>query len=225
MFGQLFMKVSKIIITLVIAVAVLLGFSNLSYANDDNVMAQLKSRGFKEPVNLGIGASEVVLTNAVFGQENGKDVVYSTANGGIFNIVDVQTNELLFSQQLDNVSQVWSHSISKDGTVYIAALTNTHVGEVWRYSPQTKQLSKLGTPNAKHQLWSSTTDEAGNLYVGSYAEGDGRIFKYDITTKEFVDLGRIDEGTASMYSLSAKTKRDCPGIFPDNPFIIILYVK
>ncbi|MEK5186956.1 carbohydrate binding domain-containing protein [Solibacillus sp. FSL W7-1324] len=197
MFSQLFIKGFKLIIVAVMVLTVSLGFSNLSYANDENVVAQLKNRGFKEPVNLGVWASEVVLINAVFGREDGKDVVYSTANGGIFNIVDVQTNELLFSKQMDNISQVWSHSISKDGTVFIAALTNTNVGEVWSYSPQTKQLSKLGTPNADHQLWSSTTDEAGNLYVGSYAEGNGRIFKYDSAAKQFIDLGKIDDGAAS----------------------------
>ncbi|WP_274308652.1 hypothetical protein [Solibacillus daqui] len=194
---QFISKITKVLMVFAVVFTFTLISSNSTQANDENVMALLKNRGFKEPVNLGIGASEVVLINAVFGQEDGKDVVYATANGGIFNIVDVKTNKLLFSQQLSGVSQVWSHSISKDGTVYIAALTNSNVGEVWRYSPQTKQVTKLGAPNSAHQLWSSTTDEAGNLYVGSYAENDGRIFKYDITTNQFVDLGKIDQGNSS----------------------------
>ncbi|MEO4055359.1 hypothetical protein [Solibacillus sp. CAU 1738] len=190
-------SIRKILLTLVVVFAFSFMYSNTTHANEENVIAQLKNRGFKQPVNLGIGASEVVLINAVFGQEDGRNVVYATANGGIFNIVDVKTNELLFSQQLEGVSQVWSHSIAKDGNVYIAALANANIGEVWRYSPQTKKVTKLGVPSPTHQVWSSTTDDAGNLYVGTYAENDGRIFKYDVPTNQFIDLGKIDSGNGS----------------------------
>ncbi|MEK4522496.1 hypothetical protein MKX96_12810 [Psychrobacillus sp. FSL W7-1493] len=181
-------------IMLIFAVLPMTSFAN---SVEEDVIAKLKDRGFKSPVNLGIGASEVVLLNAAFGKENGRDVVYATANGGVFNVVDVKDNKLIFSQQLAKVSQVWSHSIASNGTVYIAALGEGNVGELWSYSPTTKIVEKLGTPNAGHQAWSSTTDDNGNAYIGTYAEGNGRIYKYDGATKSFVDFGKIDAGNAS----------------------------
>ena len=181
-------------IMLIFAVLPMTSFAN---SVEEDVIAKLKDRGFKSPVNLGIGASEVVLLNAAFGKENGRDVVYATANGGVFNVVDVKDNKLIFSQQLAKVSQVWSHTIASNGTVYIAALGEGNVGELWSYSPTTKVVEKLGTPNTGHQAWSSTTDDNGNAYIGTYAEGDGRIYKYDGATKSFVDFGKIDADNAS----------------------------
>ena len=139
---------------------------------EEEVVAKLRGRGFKEVVNLGVPASDVTITSAVFGKENGRDVVYSVANGGKFNVVDVQENLLIFSRQLENVNQVWSHSLAPDGTVYIAALNTANRGELWLYSPDTKEVRKIGTPDSSHQFWSSTVDEKSNVYIGTYKEGD-----------------------------------------------------
>lgn len=191
-----FLRLISVLLSLALLVSVL-PLTSFANSSEGDVIVKLKDRGFKAPVNLGIGASEVVLLNAAFGKENGRDVVYATANGGVFNVVDVKDNKLIFSQQLAKVSQVWSHSIASNGTVYIAALGEGNVGELWSYSPTTKIVEKLGTPNAGHQAWSSTTDDNGNAYIGTYAEGNGRIYKYDGATKSFVDFGKIDAGNAS----------------------------
>ncbi|MET3695964.1 hypothetical protein SAMN05877753_102504 [Bacillus oleivorans] len=159
---------------------------------EETVMAKLNGRGFKEVVDLGVAASNVVITSAVFGNEEGKDVVYTTANGGMFNVVDVKENELIFSEQLEGVTQVWSHSIAPDGTVYMVALNS-----LWKYSPGTKTVEEIGTPHSGHQLWTSTVDEEGNVFIGTFAAGNGRIYKYDIRTGEFVDFGKIDDGDGS----------------------------
>lgn len=166
--------------------------------NDETVVAKLNGRGFKEVQNLGTPATGAVVTDAVFGKENGRDVVYTTANGGLFNAIDVKSNKVLFNAQLGKVNQVWTHIIAPDGTVYIAGLAEGNAGELWRYSPKTKSVKNLGIPDASHQFWSSTTDDDGNVYIGTYKEKEGKIFKYDVSKKEFVDLGKIDmEGDAS----------------------------
>lgn len=164
---------------------------------EEEVVAKLRGRGFKEVVNLGVPASDVTITSAVFGKENGRDVVYSVANGGKFNVVDVKENLLIFSRQLENVNQVWSHSLAPDGTVYIAALNTANRGELWLYSPDTKEVRKIGTPDSSHQFWSSTVDEKSNVYIGTYKEGDGRIFKYDKEKQTFIDFGKIDDNNSS----------------------------
>lgn len=195
-----FIRIVSILLSLVLIFSVLPFTTSAQIGeSEETVTSKLGDRGFKKPVNLGIGASEVVLLNAVFGKENGRDVVYATANGGVFNVVDVKDNRLIFSQQLENVSQVWSHSLAADGTVYIAALGAGNVGELWSYSPTMKTVTKLGTPALGHQAWSSTTDEEGNAYIGTYSEGNGRIYKYDVSSKTFIDYGKIDEVNNASY--------------------------
>jgi hypothetical protein len=166
--------------------------------NEEEVVAKLRDRGFKEVVDLGPAASSVNVTSAVFGKENGKDVAYSVVDGGILNVVDVKENRLLFSKQLENVRQVWSHSLGPDGKVYIAALDQSNVGELWIYDPATREVEKIGTPNPDHQFWSSTVDEKGNVYIGTYKEKDARIFKYDIEKKNGRIMVRSTAGIPAM---------------------------
>ncbi|MEH7011050.1 hypothetical protein V7087_09525 [Neobacillus niacini] len=190
-----FSRILSGLLSLVLSVSLLP--INTFAESEEQVVAKLNNRGFKEVVELGVGASDVALTSAVFGKENGRDVVYSTANGGRFNVVDIKDNKLIFSEQLGDVSQVWSHSIAPDGTVYIAGLGVGNVGELWSYSPSTKKVEKIGVPAAGHQLWSSTTDGEGNVYLGTFADQDGRVIKYDVKTDSFIDYGKIDAGNGS----------------------------
>lgn len=170
----------------------------------EKVVAKLNNRGFKKVVDFGWAADSPSLTSAVYGKENGRDVVYTTANGGKFNVVDVKSNERLFVQQLEGVSQTWSHSIAPDGTVYIAALGPSNVGELWSYSPTAKSVTKIGKVEANgEQVWSSTVDEAGNVYIGTYsASGAGKVIKYDVSKKEFISLGEIDSECGYVRSLA-----------------------
>ncbi len=166
---------------------------------EDGVVAKLNNRGFKEEVNLGMPATGAVLTSAVFGVENGRSVGYTTANGGTFSAIDVLDNTVLFTTELAGISQVWTHSVASDGTVYIAGLAAGNIGTLWSYSPKTKSVTNHGVADASHQFWSSTTDDDGNVYIGTYKEGEGKIFKYDTTLNQFIDFGKIDTEGNSSY--------------------------
>ncbi|MEH7247374.1 hypothetical protein V7114_11400 [Neobacillus niacini] len=193
--GKGFTRILSSLLSLVLIVSLLP--ANIFAESDETVVAKLNNRGFKEVVEMGVAASDVALTSAVFGKENGRDVVYATANGGRFNVVDIKDNKLIFSEQVGDISQVWSHSIAPNGTVYIAGLGVGNVGELWSYTPSTRKVEKIGVPAAGHQLWSSTTDEHGNVYLGTFADRDGRVVKYDVATNSFNDYGKIDEGEGS----------------------------
>ena len=172
-----------------------------TYAQGEEiVMAKLKNRGFKEVKNLGVAASSVSLKTAIMAKENGKDVGYTTADGGIFNVVDIKENKLLYSAQLGEVTQVWSQSLAPDGTVYMAGLADKNAGELWSYNPQTQQVQKIGSPSGSDQLWSSTVDEKGNVYVGTYPTG--KIIKYDVETKTFIDFGQVDSENEYVRALA-----------------------
>ena len=49
------------------------------------------------------------------------------------------------------------------------------------------------------QMFRMPTDEEGNAYIGTYSEGNGRIYKYDISSKTFIDYGKIDEVNNASY--------------------------
>ncbi|MFJ7936681.1 FIMAH domain-containing protein [Sporosarcina sp. NPDC096371] len=188
-------KIGSAILALVLMLS-LLPITSLADTGE-TVIKKLNNRGFKEIEELGVAASDVSLLTGMFGKEDGRDVVYTTANGGKFNVVDLKDNTLIYAAQLGDISQVWTHAVAPDGTVYISGLGVGNVGELWSYSPTKKSVEKIGIPAAGQQLWSSTTDEAGNLYMGTYEEKNGSIFKYDVSTKKFISYGKIDDGEGS----------------------------
>lgn len=167
--------------------------------SEEIVQATLRGRGFKAPEDMGVAASQAVATSAVFGQFDGRTYAYSTANGGVFNAIDVEDNRLVFSQQLGDVTQVWTHAVAPDGTVYIAGLGKQSNGDLWMYSPAEKQARHIGVLLEGHQAWSSTTDEKGNLYVGTFQEGNAHVVKYEAATGKITDLGKIDNTDNSGY--------------------------
>jgi len=200
-------KIAKVLAVLLSGLVIFSSVPLSGYAEGtepEKVVAQLKGRGFKEVVDLGDVATDPSLISAAFGKENGRDVVYSTATGGKFNAIDVKDNKLLFWAQLEGVSQVWSHTIAPDGTVYIVALGPGNEGQLWSYKPATKTVTKIGRVEASgQQVWSSTTDEAGNIYIGTYGDQKpGKIIKYDPVTNQFTDFGEIDSECAYVRSIA-----------------------
>lgn len=235
-------RVSALFTSFIITLLIVSNFPIIGQAEavDEEVIAKLGDRGFKEEVNLGWPATGAVLTSGVFGEENGRTIGYTTANGGTFNAVDVVDNKVIFTDVIPDISSVWSHTIASDGRVYIAALGPESAGTLWRYSPEDEALDKVGVPDASHQFWSSTADDEGNVYIGTYKEGEGKIFKYEASSDTFIDFGKIDsigdssyvrslayhDGyiyaglgvTGSVYKINANDpsdKEDITGIVPD----------
>ena len=105
----------------------------------------MSGRGFKETVDLGAGAFTAVVISGAFGEHDGRTYAYSTSNGGVFNVLDVESNRLVYSQQLEGVNRVWTHSIAPDGRVYIVGLGQGNVGELWIYHPDQKKAEPVGS--------------------------------------------------------------------------------
>ena len=166
---------------------------------EENFQAILNGRGFKTAVDLGVAASTAVAPSAVFGAYQGRTYAYSTAVGGRLNVIDVEDNVLVYSQQLGEVGHVWTHTVGVDGKVYISGLDKNYQGELWIYDPAVKKANRVGVLLPRHQAWSSITDEAGNLYVGTYHEGEGHVVKYEAGTGRMVDLGEPDPAGDSSY--------------------------
>ncbi|MCS0791083.1 hypothetical protein NX021_23410 [Cytobacillus firmus] len=79
-------------------------------------------------IDLGTPIQTAQTIDAVYGQENGTNVVYTTVTGSAssgdwakFNVIDIDNEKLLGSYPLDGASNSWTHVITPDGRVFIGA--------------------------------------------------------------------------------------------------------
>lgn len=162
--------------------------------------AVLSGRGFYEPEATGNQIDTVTsVISATFAEYNGKLYAYSMTNGGYFNALDVESNTLVYSQLMPGVSQSWGHTADAQGNVYIAALGPNNDGQLYRYKPNEKNVELLGTPMPGHQFWSITTDDVGNVYIGTHKEHEGSVVKYDVELGTFKNMGKATEGNETGY--------------------------
>jgi hypothetical protein len=143
------------------------------------------------PVDLGIPVQTAQTLDAVYGTEDGANVMYTTVTGSAssgdfatFNVINLDNNTLIRSIKLQDASNAWNHTITLDGRVFIGASHKMFV-----YSPATKQITDLGIPiPGTSSIWSLTSDDQGNVYGGIYSDSvKGRIFKIDAQTLEITD--------------------------------------
>ncbi|MCU6710666.1 cohesin domain-containing protein [Paenibacillus sp. J5C_2022] len=166
-------------------------------------IAKLSGREFGAAVSKGPQAFSVSLNDAVVGQEDGRDVMYTTVstNNAVFNVIDIKDNKLLRSFALTGVQQVWRHSIAPDGTVYIGTVSSPGKGELWKYSPVTKTVVNLGEPlPGEKSIWSMTVAPDGKVYGGTFQRGE--VFQYDPGTGLFRDYGSMIDGQQYVRSMA-----------------------
>ena len=149
------------------------------------------------PRDLGAPIQTVAAVDAAFGKEDGYNVMYTTVSGNgsvpaVFNVVDLDRQQLLRSFPLPGAASSWAHVKTPDGRVFIGASNKMFV-----YSPQTKEVTDLGEviPAAGGgSVWALTSDENGNVYGGTYPKGS--LFRIDAKTLQITDMGQVDDGKA-----------------------------
>lgn len=157
--------------------------------------ASLDDIQFGEPEFKTLPISGVVgLMDGEAGIEDGKNVMYTTVKGipPMFHVVDLDDYRVIRSLPLEGGGEVWNHEIAPDGTVYI-----TSAGQLWAYSPVTKDVKKVYTHPTESVFWCLAIDEAGAVYIG--AGPGGRVLKYDPATKESRDYGIMVDGAGQQY--------------------------
>lgn len=192
----------KIFVTSLMALLLVMGsFSQDVLATEElDMSTSLNGKGYTKPQSLGTAIDTVTsLTSAVYDVYDGKLMAYSMANGGIFNAVDVKENKLVYSELAEGISQVWGHTVTHDGVVYMAALGPNNDGQLLRYNPKQGKLESLGTPLPGHQFWSITSDGDKNIFIGTFKEGEGSVVKYDILLNKFENMGVADPVNKAGY--------------------------
>lgn len=142
-------------------------------------------------------SSAIGLFDGAVGQQDGRNVMYTTVNGtpSVFNVIDLENYKLIDSFVLEGVNQTWVHEVAKDGTAYIG--TNGDKPTLWVYSPVKKQVEKLVTLDGESSIWSLITDENNNVYAGTFP--GGKVYRYNPTTKDLKDFGRMLGDAAQEY--------------------------
>ncbi|WP_408007807.1 Ig-like domain-containing protein [Pseudalkalibacillus sp. A8] len=142
---------------------------------------------FSQPEDLGPVVTSVAAMDSTYGVENGHDVMYTTVKGnpGVFQVVDLDTYELLRTYELDGLGGSWTHAVDHDGNVYIGGS-----GKLFKYSPSSQTMTDLGTvvPGAR-EVYGLSIDEEGHVYGGTYP--DAHVFRYDPETDEIHDYGSV----------------------------------
>ena len=147
----------------------------------------LANRVFGEIEDMGAPiADSIGVFDGAAGVEDGRNVMYTTVKGipPMFHVIDLDNNKLLRSIPLEGGGDVWAHEVATDGTVYIAA-----GGQLWAYSPETKQAEMVLTYPGESVFWALADDEEGNIYIATGP--GGKILKYDPETGEVRDYGRL----------------------------------
>ncbi len=153
--------------------------------------SELLNTIFQAPIDLGAPIQSIGITDSEYGVEDGVSVMYTTLNGNpaYFNVIDIENNKLLRSFPLEGGSGSWSHTVDKNGNVYIAVTG----GKLFKYSPVSKNVEDLGTIIAgETAIYGLSSDEQGNVYGGTFPRG--KVFKYDAASKSFRDYGSMVEG-------------------------------
>ena len=130
-------KSRKYLITLFALMLVV--FSTIT--NDHVSANSQKGLQFSDPINLGSPIESVAIYDSTYGKEDGRDVMYTTVTGNpaIFQVVDLASKEVLRTFSLEGSESSWSHITVPNGAVYIGGN-----GNLYEYSPVTKELKNLG---------------------------------------------------------------------------------
>lgn len=154
------------------------------------------------PVDLGTpikSASTISIYDSVIGKEDGHNVLYTTLAGepAQFYVIDLDSYKVLQAVSLPSGKDIWSHVIAPDGTVYIASSG----GRLFSYSPVSKEVSEHGIIiSGETAIYGLSTDEAGNIYGGTYPKG--KVWKFDPVTKQFTDYGRMSDTHSYVRALT-----------------------
>lgn len=143
---------------------------------------------FSEPIDLGSPIQNVALYDSTYGTEDGREIMYTTVSGtpAIFQVVDLMSQEVLRTYELEGASSSWTHITTPNGNVYIGG-----DGNLYEYSPETQEVRNLGGIG-ETVVYGLSYDEEGRIYFGSYPNAKAGM--YDPSTGEMRDYGNVAPG-------------------------------
>lgn len=145
-----------------------------------------------------------VLRTGIIGEHRDKLYAYGLVDGGYFNVIDIDQNELVYSKLLENVNSSWAHTLDHKNNPIMVSLGKNGLSEVWKYNWQSEELELVTVLPKEEGGWSVTTDDIGNIYVGTYSDvvGEAKVFKYEVESENLISLGIMNKGSTYVRSLA-----------------------
>lgn len=157
-----------------------------------------------ERENLGTPMRSVNIRSAAVGAlPDGRPVVYTVSIGNpvAFSVLDAESGALLVSHEVPGYTSSFDTNVSADGTVYFEVRAAGRPPSLMRYFPADDRLVSLGSPvDGELNINRTVSDEAGIVYGGTYP--NAHVFRFDPSTGQFTDFGRIAEGETYARSVA-----------------------
>ncbi|WP_054954843.1 Ig-like domain-containing protein [Paenibacillus dakarensis] len=156
--------------------------------------------------DLGVQIANLTIMTGAFGKDqDGRDVGYTVIVGepGQFAIVDVETEKVVRTIDLPEVTGSWTIVTTEDGTAYIGSYPNGHL---YKYTPGADQLEDLGQPVAGTTvIYGLIPGKDGKIYGGTYPGGN--LFQYD-PAGGITDFGKMKPGEQYVRSVAYDEERE-----------------
>ncbi|MCA1041806.1 hypothetical protein LCM00_20115 [Bacillus infantis] len=160
---------------------------------DDIKLFELESDVLEFPIKYGetINHGPAALAAKSQGVAIGEGELYYATNGSpsTFYAANALTGKKIFSQSLPGNDVIWGMVIGSDGNVYFAGTQN---GILYRYLVKEQRIEQLGKNPSDNWVWQLEASHDGVIYGATYP--NAKVFKFDIASGEFTDLGTFYDG-------------------------------
>ncbi len=132
--------------------------------------------------------------------QDGRPVALSVVAGSpcsVLSVVDLVEGKRIAEFELKGqTSTVWQMETDSKGNVWLGTYYKCHV---YKYSPQTKTLTDLGSPFGESAVIAMTIDDDDNVWIGTFS--NAKIIKIDGETGVMTDYGNVKSGEMYVYNL------------------------
>jgi len=136
-------KISIIVTLLIMVITTVMSFTSSQSVNAKEQIFSVKNQ-FEEPLDLGEAVKSPLSQVAAYGQNSkGENLQYIAITGSpaVFYVVDAETGERKFSQEIPHSDVIWAMTVGSDNNVYFASTVN---GVLYRYLPDENRMETIG---------------------------------------------------------------------------------
>jgi hypothetical protein len=202
-------KVSIIVTMFIMMIASVMPLGSFQRANANEQAFSVKDQ-FESIEDLGDAVKSPLSQVAAYGQNSkGENLQYIAITGSpaVFYVVNAETGERKFSQQIPHSDVIWAMTIGSDNNVYFASTIN---GVLYRYLPEENRMETIGKNPSDNFVWDIKSSSDGKIYGATFDES--KVFEYDIASNSFKDLGPMMEGQKYARGIGVTDKYVYTGI-------------
>jgi hypothetical protein len=202
-------KIGVLLAMVLLIVSSALPMNTIQTVNAEEAVFSVKDQ-FEDTLDLGDAVKTPLSQVAAYGQNSkGENLQYIAiaGNPAVFYVVNAETGERLFSQQIPHSDVIWAMTIGSDNNVYFASTMN---GVLYRYLPEENRMEIVGKNPSANFVWDIKSSNDGKIYGATYDES--KVFEYDIASNSFKDLGTMKEGQKYARGIGVTDKYVYTGI-------------